>query len=98
MTNKNIDFSTLLREVARTSVIHEVKGIKRAITHPKDKDLILRTDGINITVSVHLRYSYLFHSNRKPIRKKGNVQVQRNSGFESSVHERHSHGRHDLWH
>lgn len=53
MTNKNIDFSTLLRDVARTAVIHEVKGIKRAITHPKDKDLILRTDGINITVCVH---------------------------------------------
>lgn len=52
MTNKNIDFSTLLREVARSSVIHEVKGIKRAITHPKDKDLILRTDGINITVCI----------------------------------------------
>lgn len=48
MKYKNIDLSTLLREVAKKSVIYEVPQIKRAITYTQNDKLILKTDGINI--------------------------------------------------
>lgn len=46
--NKNIDLSTILKDVARKSVISEVPLIKRAITYNQQDDLVLKTDGINI--------------------------------------------------
>lgn len=52
MTYKNIDISNVLKESARKSVITEIPLIKRAITYNKNNDIFLKTDGINITVSV----------------------------------------------
>lgn len=40
-----------MRDVAKKSVIWETPNIKRAIVYPKDNQLMLRTDGINIVVS-----------------------------------------------
>lgn len=48
MKYKNIDLSTLLKEVAKKSVIYEVPQLKRAITYTQNDKLILKTDGINI--------------------------------------------------
>lgn len=54
MSYKNIDISNVLKEAARKSVISEVPLIKRAITYDKNNDIFLKTDGINITVSLPL--------------------------------------------
>lgn len=51
--NKNIDLSTLLKDMARKSVISQVKNINRAITYVRDDDIVLKTDGINIVVCVY---------------------------------------------
>lgn len=56
MTYKNIDISNVLKESARKSVITEIPLIKRAITYNKNNDIFLKTDGINITVSIFERF------------------------------------------
>lgn len=50
--NKNIDLSSVLKAVAKKSVISQVPLIKRAITYVQNEDIILKTDGINIVVSI----------------------------------------------
>lgn len=55
MKYKNLDLSVILREVANKAIIVEVPNIKRAITYNQNNDIILKTDGINVTVSyLHL--------------------------------------------
>lgn len=56
MTYKNVDLSNVLKEVAHKSVVSEVPLIKRAITYNKNDDIFLKTDGINITVSVSVSF------------------------------------------
>lgn len=56
MTYKNVDLSNVLKEVAHKSVVSEVPLIKRAITYNKNDDIFLKTDGINITVSVPVSF------------------------------------------
>lgn len=49
MKYRDVDISSILREVASKSVIWEVPKIKRAITYTNDKqELVLKTEGINI--------------------------------------------------
>ncbi|KAF2896564.1 hypothetical protein ILUMI_09614 [Ignelater luminosus] len=48
LTQKKLDLTAILKEVAHKSVIWETPNIKRAITYMKDDRLTLRTDGINI--------------------------------------------------
>lgn len=52
MSLKNVDLTAILKDVAEKSVLWETENIKRAITYSKDETLMLRTDGINITVSL----------------------------------------------
>lgn len=52
MNFRNIDLSIVLKDVANKAVITEVPYIKRAITYNKDDDIFLKTDGINIVVSL----------------------------------------------
>lgn len=49
---KKLDLTALLKEVAAKSVLWETSQIKRAITYRNNDKLMLRTDGINIMVSV----------------------------------------------
>ncbi|XP_004925181.2 DNA-directed RNA polymerase I subunit RPA1 [Bombyx mori] len=57
-----IDLSQALRETAMKSVVHEIKHIKRAITH-KDNDIVyLKTEGINILQM--FKYNHLLDMNR----------------------------------
>ena len=51
MSYKNVDLSSVLKHVAAKAVISEVPLIKRAITYTQGEDLILKTDGINMSVS-----------------------------------------------
>lgn len=48
--------SSILKQIAKKSVIHEVDKIKRAITYKNKDDLLLKTDGINIVVSFYLSF------------------------------------------
>lgn len=50
MKYKNLDFSTMLRDIANKAIISQVPLIKRAITYHKNNELYLKTDGINIIV------------------------------------------------
>lgn len=52
MSYKNVDLSIVLKDVARKAVIMEVPNIRRAITYNKDSDIFLKTDGININVTI----------------------------------------------
>lgn len=52
MKYKNIDFSTILRDIANKAIIFQVPLIKRAITYQKNNDLFIKTDGINIIVRI----------------------------------------------
>lgn len=52
LTYKKIDLTAILKIVAEKSVLWETVGIRRAITYMKDDRLTLRTDGINIVVSI----------------------------------------------
>lgn len=54
MSYKNVDLSIVLKEVARKAVIIEVPHIRRAITYNRDGDVFLKTDGINIIVSIEM--------------------------------------------
>lgn len=49
--SKNIDLSSILKDVARKAVISQVPLINRAITYVQNDEIILKTDGINIVVS-----------------------------------------------
>lgn len=49
MKYPNLDLTTILKETASKAVIDEIPLIKRAITYEKDDELMLKTDGINIT-------------------------------------------------
>jgi DNA-directed RNA polymerase I subunit RPA1 len=48
---KVIDMKSVIRDVARSSVIWEVPKIKRAITFKQNDMLCIKTDGINVEVS-----------------------------------------------
>lgn len=49
MKYRDVDMSSILREVASKAVIREVPRINRAITYKNDKnELVLKTEGINI--------------------------------------------------
>lgn len=50
--NKNIDLSTILKTVSQKAIISEAPLINRAITYTQKDDLVLKTDGINIVVSI----------------------------------------------
>lgn len=50
--SKNIDLSTILKDVARKAIISQVPLINRAITYVQKDEIILKTDGINIVVSI----------------------------------------------
>lgn len=56
--SKNIDLSSILKEVSRKAVISQVPLINRAITYVQNDEIILKTDGINIVVStLNVHYS-----------------------------------------
>lgn len=48
MMLKNIDLSTVLKQLATKAVIVEVPHINRAITYMNNDELVLKTEGINI--------------------------------------------------
>lgn len=60
--NKNIDLTTILKDVAKKSIISEVPLINRAITYTQKDDLMLKTDGINIVEM--FKYNELLDLNR----------------------------------
>lgn len=48
-TSARIDLTSLVRDTAQSSVLHQVEQVKRAVTYRADDGrLLLRTDGINI--------------------------------------------------
>lgn len=94
MSYKNVDLSIALKEVARKAVIMEVPNIRRAITYNRDGDIFLKTDGININVSVtfprRLPIIYLPIKIPRFLLKLGNVQIHGDSESEPSVHQSNS--------
>lgn len=48
---KNVDMTNIVREMARTAVIHEIQKINRAFVHRQKDVLVVTTEGINIGVS-----------------------------------------------
>lgn len=45
------DLATMLQETAKTTYVHSIKGIKKALVVAKEDSLLLRTEGVNIQVS-----------------------------------------------
>ncbi|KAL1509795.1 hypothetical protein ABEB36_004477 [Hypothenemus hampei] len=62
LSYKKLDMTAILRDVAGKSVIWETPNIKRAITYEKNKEFMLRTDGINI--GEMCKYRHLLDLNR----------------------------------
>lgn len=101
MSYKNVDLSIVLKDVARKAVIMEVPSIRRAITYNKDGDVFLKTDGININVSLAATiiefssktFKNIFH----PFLFIGNVQIYGNFELESSLHESNSCDGANIW-
>ncbi|CAH0392195.1 unnamed protein product [Bemisia tabaci] len=46
---QHMDFSSMIRKIASSSVIYEIPNIKRAITYENDGRTFLKTDGINLS-------------------------------------------------
>lgn len=61
--SKNIDLSSILKDVARKAVISQVPLINRAITYVQNDEIILKTDGINIVVSKYQIFFEIFKIN-----------------------------------
>uniref|UniRef100_A0A1B6E2G9 DNA-directed RNA polymerase n=2 Tax=Clastoptera arizonana TaxID=38151 RepID=A0A1B6E2G9_9HEMI len=47
VSHGRLDLSTLLKDLAAKSVIHQVAGIRRAFTNKVEDELVLKTDGLN---------------------------------------------------
>lgn len=63
LTYKRLDLSSLLPNLAGASIIHEVPGIKRAITYENDGKLVLKTEG-SYGVQKLFRYEELLDLNK----------------------------------
>ena len=48
-----IDITDVIKKLCRSKIVHEIPGIRRAITNTEDNNYSIQTDGVNLLVSSH---------------------------------------------